>query len=228
MLKWIISTESGSVGLQRMRSEFLQMLEAGEQVFNDAIEAFLGNTSISDVRERVFKTDKLVNKAERNIRKEIVVHESVHQHVDFVQCLVLMSIVKDAERLGDYGKNFFDLAEMRPEVPSGTDLERITVLKDELQALFQGCRNVLQSGDEVQAKEILCSATALEDQCDEIINRFVRLEEDGGQMVATYVLTYRYFKRIASHLRNITSSVVQPVHKLDFTSKITGRPESKE
>jgi hypothetical protein len=39
-------------------------------------------------------------------------------------------------------------------------------------------------------------------------------------MAPTYVLAYRYLKRFASHVRNIASSVVQPLHKIDFTSKI--------
>jgi hypothetical protein len=45
--------------------------------------------------------------------------------------------------------------------------------------------------------------------------------QDPGKMAPAYVLAYRYFKRVIGHVRNIASSVVQPVHKLDFTSKIT-------
>ena len=214
--------------MPKLREEFVQMVRASEQVFRDGAAVFLGEAQSSEVREQVFATDKRVNKGERNIRREIVVHEAVHRGLDFVQSLILMSIVKDAERLGDYGKNLFDLAEMSPEPCSGTHREQFTVLRDRLLSLFRECCSVLKSFDEEQAKRALCSATALEDRCDEAIKRFVQLEEDAGNMVATYVLAYRYFKRVASHLRNIISSVVQPVHKLDFTSKITGRPESKE
>ena len=36
---------------------------------------------------------------------------------------------------------------------------------------------------------------------------------------------FRFMKRMMSHLRNISSSVVQPLHKLDFTKKITKSAE---
>jgi phosphate transport system protein len=228
VLKWISQRRTEAGAMRKLREEFGRMLRASEQVFRDGAAVFLGETPLSEVREQVFATDKQVNKGERSIRREIVVHAAVHHGLDFIQSLILMSIVKDAERLGDYGKNLFDLAEMSPEPCSGTHREHVTVLRDRLLLLFQECLKVLESNDEEQAKQILCSATALEDRCDEAIKRFVKLEDDAGNMVATYVLAYRYFKRVASHLRNITSSVVQPVHKLDFTSKITGRPESKE
>lgn len=228
VLRWITSRETQSPGLERMRGEFRQMLDAAARVFGDAADAFLGHADVAAVRDRVFATDKTVNKAERRIRKEIVVHESVHHGVDFVRSLVLMSILKDAERLGDYGKNLCDLAELSPERPSGTHRQHLTVLKDRLIVLFRECREVLESHNEEKAKEILRSATALEDRCDEAVKRLIRLEDDAGNMAAPYALAYRYFKRIAAHLRNITSSVVQPVHKLDFTSKITGRPEERE
>ena len=39
-----------------------------------------------------------------------MVHGAVHGTFSFPELLVMMSLVKDAERIGDYAKNIFDLA----------------------------------------------------------------------------------------------------------------------
>ena len=45
-------------------------------------------------------------------------------------------------------------------------------------------------------------------------------EPDYAPMAPAYVLADRCFKRATAHIRNIASSYVQPLHKIDFTSKI--------
>jgi phosphate uptake regulator len=47
-------------------------------------------------------------------------------------------------------------------------------------------------------------------------------EEEPVDLAAAYVLAYRYFKRVVSHIRNVASSVVEPIDKLDFPRKMEG------
>lgn len=70
-------------------------------------------------------------------------------------------------------------------------------------------------------------AKKIEDLCDERVRALVRGAAPDA-MAPAYVLAYRYFKRVTSHVRNVASSVVQPLHKLDFTSKITAEEASQE
>ncbi len=221
MFKWFSSKgATGGAGLERMRTEFGQMLDAGRHVVDTAANAFLGGTDPEVIRKDLFKTDKRINRAERQIRREIVVHASVHGATDFPACLVLMSIVKDAERVGDYGKNLFDLAEIAPQKPEGEHRDWLVDLKDRVSRLMAGCREAFDSQEEQAATALIVEAKEIEDVCDDKIRTLVQ-GNDAGKMAPAYVLAYRYFKRVASHVRNIASSVVQPVHKLDFTSKIT-------
>ena len=93
--------------------------------------------------------------------------------------------------------------------------------------LMAACRQVFDSNQRKEAKALIVEAKEIEDICDDRVRTLVR----GGspnEMAPAYVLAYRYFKRVASHFRNVTSSVVQPVHKLDFTSKITEAEPSAE
>ena len=223
MFDWFTSeVGAGSAGLQKMRTEFGQMLDAGRHVFDTASNAFLGGTDLEVIREDLFTTDKRINRAERQIRREIVVHASVHGSKEFPACLVLMSIVKDAERVGDYAKNIFDLAELAPHPPVGEHRDCLVDLKDRISRLMAACREIFDSRQEQQATELIVEAKQIEDLCDDKVRALIQGTGE-SQMAPTYVLAYRYFKRVTSHVRNVASSVVQPLHKLDFTSKITAQ-----
>ncbi len=59
MLDWFSREHaSGSAGLQRMRTEFGQMLDAGRHIFDSASNAFLGGTDVEVIRNDLFDTDK--------------------------------------------------------------------------------------------------------------------------------------------------------------------------
>jgi len=221
MFEWFSKeATAGSTGLQRIRTEFGQMLDAGRHVFDTASNAFLGGTELEVIRKDLFATDKRINRAERQIRQQLVVHASVHGAVEFPPCLVMMSIVKDAERVGDYAKNLFDLVEIAPQAPAGEHRDNLVGLKDRISRLMGACREILDSHDEEVAKELIREARKIEDRCDDEVRKLISGGGQMGEMAPTYVLAYRYFKRVTSHVRNITSSVVQPLHKLDFTSKV--------
>ena len=219
MFEWFLGVGgAGAAGLKRMRTQFGEMLDAGRHAFSTAAHAFLGGTDPEAIREDLFQTDKRINRAERQIRREIVVHVSVQGVGDFPACLVLMSIVKDAERIGDYAKNLFDLTQLAPHAPAGPYGEDLAVLKDRIHDLMATCHQAVNANQKEQAKDVIRTAQRIEDHCDEKVRLLI---EGAGEpaMAPTYVLAYRYFKRVVSHVRNIASSVVQPVHKLDFTSK---------
>ncbi|HCK40420.1 MAG TPA: hypothetical protein DHW22_02175 [Planctomycetaceae bacterium] len=223
MFKWFSTSTDASTdltsGMQRMQAEFGQMLDAGRHIFDSAANAFLGGTNLEVIRKDLFATDKLINHAEQQIRREIVVHTTVHGPSSFPQCLVLMSIVKDAERVGDYAKNIFDLAEISPQEPTGEYKDDLIDLKDRISNLMANCRKVFDKNDEMAAKEYIAVAELIEDHCDKKISEFVTT--GNRELSATYALAYRYFKRVASHSLNVLTSIVQPLDKLDYSENKT-------
>jgi phosphate uptake regulator len=227
MLDWFSREQtSGSAGLQRMRTEFGQMLDAGRHIFDAAANAFLGGTDVEVIRNDLFDTDKRINRAEQKIRREIVVHASVHGAAEFAPCLVLMSVVKDAERVGDYAKNIFDLAVLAPHTPSGEHKEKLVALKDRISRLMAAGREVFDSQDSERAAELIRESQRIEDVCDEQVRSLIAGDPQVS-MSSAYVLAYRYFKRVASHVRNVTTSVVQPLDKLDFPAKPPGEKQTE-
>ena len=94
------------------------------------------------------------------------------------------------------------------------------MVKNAILALIDHCRHIFDSQDEKMATELICQAAAIEDTCDEQIRWFLAEKTDNERVDVAYALAFRYFKRYAAHVRNIASSIVQPLHKLDVTSKI--------
>ena len=208
---------------ETIESKFLKMLRMAQHEFTLASDVALTKAEAASVKEEVLAADKAINKTERDIRKRLVVRCAVHGVVD-PENLVMMSIAKDAERLGDYSKNIFDLGAMKLDPPSGEDKERLLVLKSSIEKLFTQTISVFEENDqtkaEKQAKTLIREAAWLAHQCETNTERLLLLEVP-TRRTAPDALLYRFMKRMASHLRNICSSIVQPVHKLDFTSKLT-------
>jgi len=227
MLKELLDMLRAKSPLNAMLDEFTQMMDKTEWMFDAATQVLMGKKSAKEVEKEIYTKDKEVNEHQRSIRRKIIRHLSLQPGADVPACLVLMSVAKDAERVGDYGKNLFDLAEITPGAPEGKHREALVELKDRISEMMANCREVFDSSEKEAAKRLIVEAKRAEDLCDEHVRNLVR-EGVPDPMAPAYVLGYRYFKRVAAHVRNIASSVVQPVHKLDFTSKITAEDTTED
>ena len=194
-----------------IQQRFMQMLEDGRHIFDAAANALLGGTDPEAIREDLFDTDKRINATEQELRRLIVVHGSVHGAASFPALLVTMSVAKDAERIGDYAKNVFDLGVAK--VHLGQEVPKMVKLKDQISRLLVKARNLYQSEDEDGARAFLKEADRVEDECDAAVLRLLGVQ---GENAAGSALTYRYFKRVTSHAANVVTSLVVPLDKLDF------------
>lgn len=196
---------------EEIQLRFLQMLDDGRHIFDAASNALVGGTAPDAIREDLFTTDKRINETEQEIRRMIVVHGSVHGARTFPSLLVMMSLAKDAERIGDYAKNLFDLA--ASGVTLGDEVATLTELKDKVSTLLVKAKNLHQTHDEGGARGFLADADRIEDACDAAVKRLILHD---GANVAASALTYRYLKRVTSHASNMVTALVVPLDKLDF------------
>ena len=109
MFKWLTGTTSGSDGILKMSCDLERMITEGRHAFDTACSALSGGADPAGVRQDLLDTDKRIDKFEQSIRRQIVVHASVHGARQIPEMMVLMSVAKDAERIGDYAKNIFDV-----------------------------------------------------------------------------------------------------------------------
>ncbi len=94
----------GRERLEGIEQRMQTMLGYDRHEFDLAMSALLGQVRAEDVNEELRQTDQKVNRLEREIRRELVVHASVFGGIQSPAVLVYMSVVKDIERVGDYAK----------------------------------------------------------------------------------------------------------------------------
>lgn len=222
MLRWLQKIGTDQVKMDAIHNDFLEMLEDGRHIFDAAANMLLGGGDPEVIRKDLFETDKRINLTEQKIRREIVVHGSVHGATAFPSSLVVMSLVKDAERIGDYAKNIFDLGKHDPQLGSDEERASLVSMKDQVSKMLVRSHGLFQEQDEAAARAYLKEAEALQKACDAQIERLIGVT---GENTAGRVLTYRYFKRVASHAANVVTSIVMPVDKLDY---FPGRPHSEQ
>ena len=141
---------------------------------------------------------------------------------DIYSGLVLVSIIIDIERLGDYTKNIVELAENHPKKLKGGKCEKD--LKKVEKAVIEGftfVKEAFEEGDTDKANEYLNAYAWVNPLCDEHIINFIKEKIDKINTcdAVTLALYFRFLKRLNSHLRNIATSVVNPFHKIGFYKK---------
>jgi phosphate transport system protein len=205
----------GGDRLERVEATFQRMFADDRHAFDLAMAALLGGAAPKSVGSELRATDRRVNEAEREIRRELVVHASVQGTVDTPAVLVYMSIVKDVERIGDYAKNIFDLAADGVSLHDDPDAEALLELRNEVSRMISDVAEIFRDSDTGRARETLTRGDELLDDFDERVSALVRGTDQGPHAVATALL-HRYLKRVVAHLMNVLSAVVMPVDRLDY------------
>lgn len=202
--------------LEEIEGLIIQMLLDCRHTFDLAINSLLGGTDPATVGKQISKTDVGVNKAERAVRKELVVHTSVRgASADLPLVLSFMSIVKDAERIGDFAKNIWDIAAAGVDLKDAHDSSVLLGYRDRTSAAIAETARVMRERDTAAAHEMIKGLDDFLDECDAAIMRQLGSEGPAADAVARALL-FRYLKRISAHLMNVLTSLVMPVHRLDF------------
>jgi phosphate transport system protein len=190
--------------LDRIEATLQRMFVDDRHAFDLAMSAVVSGAAPHSVGAELRATDHRVNEAEREIRRELVVHAGVHGGIDTPAILVYMSIVKDVERIGDYAKNLFDIAADGVTLDTGEHAAELQELRDEVSNLIADVASAFgDRGDE------------LLDLFDDRVSDLVKGVDQSPHAVAV-ALAHRYLKRIVAHLMNVLSAVVMPVDQLDY------------
>ncbi|MFC1764582.1 phosphate uptake regulator PhoU, partial [Planctomycetota bacterium] len=193
--------------VERVTGEFLEMLDLAETMFVDVCIRLLDHQREPHLGDRIYDIDARINQLEKTIRRQIVEHLALQPKADLPICLALMSLVKDAERLGDYIKNLYQVDQV---LDAPIDNNHFTTyfgsMSEDIKALFQTTRTVLTEDLLEATHETREQAHRIEKTCDEIIARLAHCDLTVNEAVA-FTLTARHFKRAAAHLNNILTSV---------------------
>ena len=193
------------------------MLDDDRHAFDAATSALLAGASAEVVGPDLLETDRRVNDAEREVRRELVVHASVTGDVSDVlpSMLAYMSIVKDVERIGDYAKNIFDLAAAGVDLSDAEDRDDLIAIRDRVSLLISEVSSALGDRDEDRAWRLSNEADEMLDDFDDRVEQLIRSDGPANQAVPR-ALYFRHCKRVVAHLMNVLSSVIMPLDQLDY------------
>lgn len=227
MLKKLVDIWKSHRSLKRMLQNFQEMLEMDKRLFLLVLDAAKGRVDPLSVHSDVHKRDIEINRRERAIRKEIIEHLTFNPGGDVPSSLVLMSVVKDAERLGDYAKNILESAQLmdKPlaEFQHGQELLEIA---DRVVRVFDKTIAAFRQSDTELASEIVQDESSMTRRCDALVEQVAKSGLGANEAVCTAMLA-RFFKRCEAHLSNIASSVVLPLHKLDGRLEYKKQPPTE-
>ncbi|MHC4257776.1 MAG: phosphate signaling complex PhoU family protein, partial [Planctomycetota bacterium] len=201
--------------LSQVINDFSGMLNHAENAYIMVSKALLENDQPANLKDTVYQIDKKINRLERGIRRRIVEHLTLQPSVDTSMCLCLMSVVKDAERIGDYIKNLFEVIELLEKPIDRASFDTyFNGMNANILKLFKDTEAAFVQEDDSKAKASFQLESKLVKECDDILTKLARSDLSTNEGVC-YALVARYFKRIAAHLVNISTSVVLPISQLD-------------
>lgn len=202
------------------------MIGTVEEMFDQASElvilagaCLVGGEASPAALDSIREKDRLINRTERRVRKRIIVHLVTGEGGGRVpNALLLMNVVRDLERVGDYAKNLSQVFRDggAPLAPAGdAEADVLRELRLEVEAMARAAGPAFLASDPSEAARWIRQGKALCRRSDSLITA-VAGGDRSAAATTTLVLAARYYKRIAAHLMNVLTGAVMPLHKLDF------------
>ncbi|UCG76655.1 MAG: PhoU domain-containing protein [Gemmatimonadota bacterium] len=217
MFRELLSVFRDSKPLQAISADFAEMLRETYDITVHAGQIFFGDAAAPGELSYIYSQDVRVNKLERKIRKAVVAHLSFPENTKNVPfCLALMSLVKDVERIGDYAKNLGEVRDFfTGSLPDDERVAEVREIRSSVEEAFSVTPEIIAEAQHERAMAVIRHGKNVARRCDGLVVAIARSPYDAAT-TAALVLGTRYYKRINGHVLNVLSSVVMPLHKLDY------------
>lgn len=196
-----------------IRHDISAMLDDAQWIVGAASDVLLsGEGSAHAVVER----DKSINEAQQRIRQRIVGRLELSTATERARFLLYFSLIKDVERIGDYAKNLVRASEFidRPW-PDHPFLDELRAISQDVQATLRETPAVLQNDDQQRASQLVHHGHLNSKRCNALVAEIVH-SDLSPRVAVPLALAARCYQRIQKHLMNVLSSVVMPLHKVDY------------
>jgi phosphate transport system protein len=214
MIRQIIQALRTHGVMVEVEKNIRSMVDLARGVFSASVHALLDQ---QEVEFDLYARDREINLLVVEIRRKIVEHLNISACHNVGGELVLLKVINDLERVGDYSKNLLDLARMLP-APLGDDfyLQRFRERYGKVEGFFEKVLRALFDGDEDAAREVIKGHLEINASCEELVEKLMHDENIRAQPAIAYALTARYFKRVSSHLKNVASTAVNPFSHVGY------------
>ena len=210
MLKRLFGTSTQSSLVTSAFREFSDMLQRGAEMHDLAMAALLDNTPLAVNLDAM---DDLIDNGEASIRRAVLEHLSLNPRKDLVASLVLISMVQDAERIGDFARGLGELPRLARSRRGGVFADELRRLDVRIRPLFDTCASAFRADDVNKAREVVETHPLIKAELADFIDKLAT-SDLSADMAIVYAAAARILQRISAHLSNIASSVVQPFDRI--------------
>jgi phosphate uptake regulator len=210
MFKQLFSSQKPSPLLEAAFQDVETMFQQSAKMLDLSLSGLLDNTPIEVNLDHM---DDVVDEGERMVRRTILQHLSVNPKQDLVASLILVSIVQDVERIGDFARGLAEIASLAENPRVGPFAEELRSLANRLRPMFEVCARAFREDDAEESRIVIANHVELKKAFVVYIGE-IAASDLSADMVVTYAAAARILRRISAHLSNIASTVVQPFDRI--------------
>ena len=188
-----------------------RMLELGEQMFV-ASTGRLWDNEVIDLNLK--EMDDEIDLCEQRLRRSVLEHLTLDPNRELVFSLKLLTIVGEAERIGDNAKAISKLADLAHAPRMGDHLEPIRDVRNRILSSFERIKSGFIGGDQREAEELMRGHEKLKKDIAALIKEIANMPGLTPNEAVVLAMGIRMMSRVNSHLANIASTVVVPFDKL--------------
>ena len=217
MFKQIFEIFKSDSLYEQALTECHEMLEIVREMFNESISS-LRNSDTAEIPIDIYATDKKINEFERDVRRKVMTHLAIGGKEDIGSGLILVSVVIDIERMGDYTKNIYDLAVQHPrKLDAGSFEKTLSDMEKSTKEFLNKAIDAFKEQNIDSARQLMIEyKTDIASTSNEIVNSLIsgKNNDFSSEQAGALCLYARYLKRIAAHSRNLVSSIVNPFERI--------------
>lgn len=210
MLKQLLGSSQGGTLLRAAFDDVTTMISQGAKMLDLALASLLDDEPLAVDLEEM---DDVIDDSERMVRRTVLEHLSVNPRQDLVASLILVSMVQDAERIGDFARGLGELKELARSPLTGPHADELRELSSRLRPLFETCERAFREDDVEGARQVVATHVELKRELADYVRR-IAASELSADLAIVYGLSARVLRRISAHLSNIASTVTQPYDRI--------------
>ena len=188
-------------------NDLASMLDTADSMFAAATNCLLDN---EDLNVDLSAQDELINQREQAIRRAVLEHILSDPRQELSLSLLLISIVQDAERLGDLAKSIAKASDLATSPRMGRHVEALRPIRDRVQGTFPRVRRSFIVGDSRAARVVMEEHDETKAEVADYLQTLATADDVTSNEAVVLAVGSRMIGRTSSHLSNIISAVALP------------------
>lgn len=197
--------------IRRSLDGLAAMIDTAGRMFAAATATLLDNEAMElDLSAE----DATINAHEQQIRRAVLEHVTMSPREELALSLVLVSIVQDAERLGDLAKTLAQVADLADRPRMGPHVDALRPVRDRVQSAFPRVRAAFLSGDAEAARTVMDEHDTTKADVAAYLRRLAAAPDLTPNRAVVLSSAGRMIGRTSAHLSNIISGVALPFDQI--------------